>query len=97
MATKISYGWIKRGHDKLIPTTASRTRENIVGLINLKTMDIVIETHETVNGDAMIRSMKKTKTICSDVPCMHVILDQGPANKSKAVKRVCRLNVCGRS
>jgi transposase len=34
MATKISYGWIRTGQDKLIATTASRTRMNILGSIN---------------------------------------------------------------
>ena len=35
MATKITSGWIKKGMDKLISTTASRTRVNLFGSINL--------------------------------------------------------------
>lgn len=31
MATKVTYGWIRKGQDKLIETTASRTRMNCLG------------------------------------------------------------------
>jgi hypothetical protein len=34
-ATKITAGWIKKGVDKPIETTGSRTRLNIVGAIRL--------------------------------------------------------------
>ena len=36
IATKISYGWIKKGTDKPIKTTASRTRMNLVGALCLE-------------------------------------------------------------
>src|SRR3990167_1890976 len=42
MATKITYGWIRKGKDKLIATTASRTRVNLLGSINLETMEVTI-------------------------------------------------------
>lgn len=92
MATKVTYGWIKKGQDKLIPTTASRTRENIVGFINLNTMDIFTQSHKTVNSDAMITSLKKVKTFFPNAPFIHVILDQGPYNKSKAIKEFAQRN-----
>lgn len=38
MATKITYGWIRKGQDKQIATIASRTRINLLGSINLETM-----------------------------------------------------------
>jgi transposase len=39
-ATKVTYGWIRQGreHEKPIATTASRTRLNLVGSINLQRM-----------------------------------------------------------
>jgi transposase len=42
MATKITYGWIRKGADKLIATTASRTRMNLMGAINLQTMSVIL-------------------------------------------------------
>jgi hypothetical protein len=53
MATKISYGWIKKGEDKLINTTASRTRMNIVGALNLETIEVHTQDYATVNSEAM--------------------------------------------
>jgi hypothetical protein len=54
MATKISCGWIKKGVDKPIETTASRTRVNVIGAIELKTMNVVNDFAETVNTETML-------------------------------------------
>ncbi len=43
MATKVSCGWIKKGVDKPIEQTASRTRFNVVGAIELKSMSVFSE------------------------------------------------------
>ena len=40
MATKVAYGWIKKGSDKAIGTIASRIRMNITGAIDLSTMKV---------------------------------------------------------
>ena len=40
METKITYGWIRTGKFKEIKTTASRTRVNLLGAINLDGMDL---------------------------------------------------------
>lgn len=36
--------------DKLIATTASRTRINLLGSINLKTLKVTIAAHETIEA-----------------------------------------------
>ena len=77
MATKISYGWIRTGQDKLIETNASRTRVNLIGSLNLETMGIVKTTHKTINSESMdehfadnistcIKNLPKTKIGSSD-------------------------------
>ena len=38
MASKSAHGWIRTSQDKPLHTTASRTRINLIGAINLKTM-----------------------------------------------------------
>ena len=50
MATKITHGWIKKGINKVIATTASRTRLNILGAINLKTMRIEVKSYKTIDS-----------------------------------------------
>jgi hypothetical protein len=53
MATKITYGWIRRGSRKPIPTVASRTRLNLMGALNLETMGVTISSYETLDSVVM--------------------------------------------
>lgn len=83
MATKISYGWIRKGEDKLIATTASRTRMNIMGSINLETMEVQVKEYPTLNSESMIDYWKELKKRYPQAEKIHVILDQGRYNTSK--------------
>jgi transposase len=85
MATKLSYGWIKTGRDKLIKQTASRTRENIIGAINLSTMQVMTEHHATVNADSIICFLKLVATHYVSAHTIHIILDNAGYHRSKAV------------
>lgn len=53
MASKITCGWIRKGSDKLSPTTGSKTRMNLMGVLNLETMDLIQTNHETIDSGAM--------------------------------------------
>ena len=86
MATKISCGWIRKGKDKLINTTASRTRINLLGSINLETMTVTIATHETVNSHSMESHFKALREKYPRAPKIHLILDRGPYNTSHQTK-----------
>lgn len=87
MATKITYGWIRKGKDKLIATTASRTRLNLLGSINLETMDLIIASHETIDSKATETHFADLRKKYPKAPKIHVILDRGPYNISKDTKR----------
>jgi len=82
MATKISCGWIRKGKDKTISTTASRTRINLMGAINLENMQVDIEKYETINSESMIEFFDLLKQSYSNAPRIHIILDRGPYNIS---------------
>ena len=86
MATKVSYGWIRTGFNKTIPTTASRTRVNLMGSINLKTMDISVESYQTIDSNSIIEHFKKLKNKYPKATKIHMIFDQGSYNKSMATK-----------
>lgn len=86
MATKISCGWIKKGVDKPIATTASRTRINIIGAIELKTMTVTSEFVETVNAAAISHFFEKLKAGYPQAEKLHIILDQSGYHRSQAVK-----------
>ena len=86
MATKISYGWIKKGIDKLIETIASRTRVNVVGAIELKTMNVVSNFVETVNSQTILGFFDQLQQAYPRAKTIHVILDQSGYHRSQAVK-----------
>jgi len=53
-ATKVSCGWIKKGPDKAIETTGSRTRLNLVGAIDLNNLAAAhVKRYDKVNGETI--------------------------------------------
>lgn len=95
MATKTTEGWIRTGKDKLIPTTASRTRINIVGALNLETMDLVTQSYKTVNSVSMSSFFEVLRSHYPDAPKIHVISDRGPYNISHVTKAAAaKNNIC---
>lgn len=86
MATKVTYGWIRKGTDKLIETTGSRTRMNLLGSINLESMDVTIGDYETLDSTAMEEHFKKLRKKYPRALKIHLILDQGSYNKSQKTK-----------
>jgi transposase len=90
MATKITYVWIRVGTHKPISTTASRTRVNLMGSINLETMSVTIGSYETIDSIAMEEHFKKLKKKYPNAPKIHLILDQGPYNTSTETKETAK-------
>ncbi|MGV8949407.1 MAG: IS630 family transposase [Candidatus Paracaedibacter sp.] len=88
MATKITYGWIRQGreHEKAISTTASRTRLNLMGSINLETMEVTVGSYETIDSRSMEDHFKKLRQKYPKSPKVHLILDQGSYNTSAETK-----------
>lgn len=82
MATKIAYGWIRIGTRKPIATTASRTRMNLMGAINLESMHVVIDSYETIDSPTMVRYFDHLMAAYPKAPKIHLILDRGPYNIS---------------
>jgi transposase len=84
--TRISYGWIPRGMNKIIETTASRVRHNIVGALNLESMDLITNSFDTVNSGAMKSFFKQLREKYPEAPYIHVILDNGGYNTSQETR-----------
>ncbi|MDE1489255.1 transposase, partial [Xenorhabdus bovienii] len=56
-STKLSYGWMKRGKEnvKVVETTGSRTRLNILGALNLQRIEeAVIREYPTIDAKNVI-------------------------------------------
>jgi len=90
MASKVSRGWIQRGVDKILPTTASRTRMNIAGTIELSTMKTVINDYETIDGKSIISFLEQVKANYSTAACIHIILDQSGYHRSTTVAQYAK-------
>jgi transposase len=86
MSTKLGYGWMKKGQDKFLPTTASRTRINIVGSLELKSMTLVFTQHEMVNSKSIIEHLTKIREAYPNALRIRLIIDQASYNKSKETR-----------
>lgn len=87
MQTKIAHGWIKKGKEKEIHTTASRTRVNVLGAINLNDMSVVAkECEKTINAQSVLDFLDLIKKKYRDKKVVHLILDQASYNKAFDVR-----------
>ncbi len=86
MATKVSCGWIKKGVGKPIEQTASRTRVNGIGAIELKSMNVFSEFAETVNSQTVLTFFDALKAAYPQAPKIHGVLDQSGYHTSQALK-----------
>ena len=76
-ATKISYGWIRKGQKKAVKTTGSRTRLNIMGALNLKalTSPLICE-YKTINEYNVSRFFNEIRKVYPDYnQTVNIILD----------------------
>jgi transposase len=75
-ATKLTYGWIRKGQTKHIGTTASWTRLNIVGAIQLGHLaDTITAQYTTINAESIMDFMGKLRTKHGEKK-LHLILDR---------------------
>jgi transposase len=86
MATKVVHGWIKKGVDKPIAQTASRTRVNIMGAIELSSMKIISCHPDYVNAETTVSFFDQLKASYPNASKIHVILDQSGYHRSKLVQ-----------
>ena len=94
-ATKLSYGWIRKGKTVEISTTASRTRINLIGAIELENIkETVTAEYETINGESVIDFFNKLREQYSTQIKLHVILDQAGYHRSDDLKKTAKkLNI----
>jgi transposase len=83
--TKITYGWIRTGVEKLIATVANRKRMNITGAIDLSSMSVITREYETINGSSTIDFLQAIEAANPTVTKIHIIADGGSAHTSDEV------------
>lgn len=78
-------GWIKKGETKTLPTTNKQFRLHFVGAIALKNMQVIAREYKAVNAENMIEFLKDLEAV-SQASIIHIICDNGRANKNKALE-----------
>ena len=53
--TQLSYGWIKKGQDKIVKSNSGRQRININGALNAETLEVIIQTDDTINAQSTLK------------------------------------------
>lgn len=86
MATKVVCGWIKKGVDKPIAQTASRTRVNVMGAIELASMKVESCRPDYVNAETTVAFFDQLKAAYPIAPSIHIILDQSGYHRSLLVR-----------
>jgi transposase len=86
MATKVAYGWIRKGKTQPIHSIASRTRVNLMGSIELATLKSVVIPFDHVNGTTTCEFLATLKKAYPKAPKLHVILDQSGYHRSEMVR-----------
>ncbi|CAH8233208.1 transposase [Vibrio aestuarianus] len=92
-STKLSYGWIRKGQDKVIETTGSRTRLNIIGALPLQNIGATVtETYDTINSESIVRFFWKLKK--EHYPLeqkVHLVLDGAAYHQSEMVRNAAKV------
>lgn len=85
-ATKITAGWIRKGVDKPIKTTGTRTRLNIMGAIELGCLSKAVITHtDKVNRYTIVEFLQKIRSQYSSSNTIHLVLDGAGYHNAHAV------------
>lgn len=94
-ATKVSCGWIKKGHDKAIETTGSRTRLNLIGAIDLNNLaGAQVKRYEKVNSETIQAFFTELRAENGSNKRIHLILDGAGYHRAKVVKdKAAELNI----
>ncbi|SNX50671.1 hypothetical protein VTH8203_04332 [Vibrio thalassae] len=95
-STKLSYGWIRKGQDKVIEKTGNRTRLNIIGALPLQDIGATVTgSYDTINSESIVRFFWKLKK--EHYPLeqnVHLVLDGAAYHQSELVKKAAKvLNV----
>ncbi|MBC8951094.1 IS630 family transposase [Xenorhabdus sp. TS4] len=88
-STKLSYGWMKAGkeHVKVVETTGSRTRLNIVGALNLQRIeDTVIREYPAINARNIVLFFGEIRKTYPRTQKIHIILDRVGYHRAELVK-----------
>ena len=83
--TRLAYGWVKQGQEKLIEVNSGRKRVNIMGALMLETMRFIYKDFETINGAAAVDFLKTIEVAYPNARTIHLIWDRAGYHTCKEV------------
>lgn len=84
--SKPAFGWVKKGTNPVLKTTAGRGRVNIHGAVNLENFDAPFVAPITVDGQSAVQLLAKIEARNRDKRIIHVIWDNAPYHKGPDVR-----------
>lgn len=96
--TKPAFGWVRKGVNPAVRTTAGRGRVNIHGALNLETFDAPFVEPTTVDGASAVQLLAKIEARNPDKRLIHVIWDnaayhKGPDVRAFLARPGCRIHL----
>tara|TARA_R110001583_G_scaffold186667_1_gene347497 strand:- start:35461 stop:36270 length:810 start_codon:yes stop_codon:yes gene_type:complete len=85
--TKPACGWVRKGANFAVKTTAGRGRVNIHGALCLENFDAPFVEPLSVDGDSAVRLLSKTEARNKPKSNIYVIWDNAPYHRCEKVRR----------
>lgn len=86
-STKLSGGWIRKGERKLVKTTGSRTRMNIIGALSLRDIArTVARDYASINARTICEFFIAVRQTYPVRQKIHLILDGAPYHRASLVQ-----------
>jgi transposase len=83
--TKPTYGWIRRGEKKEIPTNTGRQRLNLSGAIDIVSKKVMIREDITLNASSTITFLKDIEAAYPGAKTVHMFCDNARYYRNKEV------------
>ena len=85
--TRVAYGWIKKKKDQPIETTGARKRINVMGALNLETMQFDYKDFETIRAESAIQFLKIIEEKYNRAKNIYLIWDQAGYHTAEEVQK----------
>ena len=85
--TKPAFGWVRKGSNPAVKTTAGRGRVNIHGAICLENFDVPFVEPVTVDGSSAVQLLAKIEANNPDKSSVHVFWDNAAYHRCDTVKK----------
>ncbi len=90
--SKLDYGWIYKGTNKAIKTTATQKRIHIFGALSYPSNELSIIEDETINSQSVIVMLEKIKFKHFPGTIINCVLDNAKYQKSTVIQEYIAMN-----